>query len=97
MTDYNSQHDPRRAENENAAFTPVTTPSRNFYLVIGVVVAIVLAGGLLFMNTPPTDRTDVARQPDRTLETPTNDTRTPSIPPRPMAPTTTPTAPQPQE
>jgi len=97
MTDYNPGRDPRHPENENATFTPASTPSPGFYLVAGVIVAIVMAGGLMFMNTPPTDRTDVAGRPDRTLDNPTNDTRTLAVPPRPMSRPTAPAAPQPQE
>lgn len=56
-----------------------------FYLVAGVLIAIVLAGGLLFYNptAPPGERNDQARQPDRPSE---RIIEAPATPPRPTIP-----------
>jgi hypothetical protein len=69
------------------------------FLVVGVLVAIALAAGLLFY-TPPSERTDQATQPDRTMERTINPTpdqpRTPAIP-REMPPRETPINPPARE
>ena len=68
---------------------------KGLYLMVGVLVAIVLAAGLLFFTAAPGDRTDQAREPDRTLNVPTNEPRTPAIPPR-ADPAPNPTTPAPK-
>ena len=69
-------------------------------LVVGILVAIALAAGLMFFTGPRDHSADVAQQPaqmDRTLNAPADQPRTPAIPARPappLAPTTTPANPQ---
>jgi hypothetical protein len=98
MSDYNP-NDPRRPDG-NVTFTPPSASSgRGLYWALGIVAALVVVVGLVFFTSRPNDRTDVAREPDRTIDVPatTNEPRTPTVPPRPMSPPTTQEAPKPQE
>lgn len=63
MTDYNPRPPPIGPQSGKGGI----------YLVIGVLVALVLASGLLFFNTQiPNGRSEQARQPDKTLNMPAN-------------------------
>lgn len=88
MSDYDPRppglkRDPPRDPLRAPEVDPVRSSSGvgGFYLVGGVLVALVLVAGLLFFNPGigPGERTDQARQPDRAVETP--------APARPRAPT----------
>lgn len=61
------------------------TPSRGFYLVIGVVAVLVIAVGVLFMSGTVDVRNDTARAPPdpATTTAPSDEPRTPAIPMRP--------------
>lgn len=62
MTDYNPRPPP---------IGPESGGKGGVYLVVGVLVALVLASSLLFLNIqPPGGRSDQATQPDRTLPAP---------------------------
>lgn len=96
MSDYDPKLD--KPVYNDAAFEP-KTPSRGLYLVVGMVVAIVAAAGLMFFSGDKTDRNDMARNPDpATINSPTNEPRTPAVPritPIPATPTPEPeTVPQ---
>lgn len=86
MSDYDPKLD--KPVYNDAAFEP-KTPSRG--LVVGVVAAIVAAAGLMFFSGDRTDRNDMARTPDpASINSPTNETRTPTVPritPVPATPT----------
>lgn len=88
MSDYDPKLD--KPVYNDAAFEP-KAPSRGLYLVVGVVVAIVAAAGLMFFSGTKTGHNDVARNPDpAALNAPTNETRTPPMPritPIPATPT----------
>lgn len=85
MTDYNPRPPPIGPEPGGRA---------GFYLVVGVLVVLVMASGLLFFNTPPTGgRSEQASEPDKMLNvppSPTTEPRMPRVPPaapaRPEAP-----------
>lgn len=70
------------------------------YLVVGVLVAIALAAGLLFY-TPPAERTDQATQPDREMERTINPApdqpRIPAVPREEPPPQTLPQTPPARE
>jgi hypothetical protein len=62
MTDYNPRPPP---------IGPESGSRGGLYLVAGVLVALVLASGLLFFSTQvPGGRSEQATQPDRTMNTP---------------------------
>lgn len=48
---------------------PVTAPARGPYILLGILVAIALIGGMLYFNGAP-NRNDSAQLPDRTLSAP---------------------------
>lgn len=85
-----SDYDPKlnKPDYENVAFEP-RSPSRGLYLVVGVVAAIVAAAGLMFFSADRVERNDQARNPDpASIDTRTNETRTPTIPRVAPVPTT---------
>jgi len=82
MSDYDPKLD--KPVHDDAAFEP-RSPSRGLYLVVGVVAAVVAAGGLMFFSGDGTERNEVARNPDPAsidarTDARTNETRTPTIP-----------------
>ena len=79
-----NDHDPLRAPQVDPA-AGRDSGGGLFYLVGGVLIAIVLAGGLLFYNPTkaPGERNDQARQPDRPSE---RIIEAPGTPPRPILP-----------
>jgi hypothetical protein len=93
MTDYipnppNPERDPRNDERYYEADS-----GKGLTVVIGLLVAIALIGGLMFFSGPRGDRTDLAQQPpaqERKLNVP-DQPRAPAAPP-PANPA--PTAPQ---
>lgn len=98
MSDYDPKLD-RPIAHDNASFEP-RSPSRGLYLVVGVVAAIVAAAGLMFFSGDRPEGANVARNPDpATIDTRTNETRTPVVPritPSPATPAPE-TAPAPAE
>jgi hypothetical protein len=85
-----SDHDPRfdKPVYDDVAFEP-RSPSRGLYLVVGVVAAIVAAAGLMFFSGDRVERNDLARSPDpASIDSRTNETRTPTIPRVAPVPTT---------
>lgn len=103
MSDYDprppgARPDPTDPLRKDPLYTPhadqvVATNRGGFYLVGGVLVALVLVAGLMFFNpgSAPGERNDQARQPDPAIEAPT-----PVLVPTPApagAPTRLPTAP----
>lgn len=85
-----SDYDPKlnKPAYDDVAFEP-RSPSRGLYMVVGVVAAIVAAAGLMFFSGDGAERNDVARNPDpASVDTRTNETRTPSIPRVAPVPTT---------
>lgn len=85
-----SDYDPKlnQPAYDDVAFEP-RSPSRGLYMVVGVVAAIVAAAGLMFFSGDGAERNDVARNPDpASVDTRTNETRTPSIPRVAPVPTT---------
>lgn len=79
-----NDHDPLRAPQVDPAATRANGGGA-FYLAAGLLIAIVLAGGLLFYNptVAPGERNDQARQPDRPAE---RIIEAPGTPPRPNLP-----------
>ena len=64
MTDYNPRPPP---------IGPEPGGKGGLYLVVGVLVVLVMASGLLFFNNqPPGGRSEQATQPDRTMNAPAN-------------------------
>jgi len=61
-----SDYDPKRPPYDDAMFEP-SEPSRAFYLVVGVIAAIVMAAGLIFLAGPIDERTELACTPNLTL------------------------------
>lgn len=91
MSDYippsSDPRDPRNFDKYgNARLEPVE-PSRGPYILLAILVAIALVGGLLYFNGGPRQGADVARLPDRTTSLPA----TPALP----GTTMTPNAPEP--
>lgn len=91
MSDYippsNDPRDPRNYDKYgNARFEPVER-GRGPYILLAILVAIALVGGLLYFNGGPRQGADVARMPDRA-------TSLPATPPLPGT-TVTPTTPEP--
>lgn len=87
MSDYDPRPPgPKREPFRAPEVDPVTRSSGigGFYLVGGVLVALLLVAGLLFFSpaTGPGERNDQARQPDRAIETPAP-TPAPTMPTRP--------------
>ena len=86
-----SDHEPRLDSplpEEDTTFQP-RAPSRGLYLVVGVVAAVVAAAGLMFFSGDGAERNEVARNPDpASIDTRTNETRTPTIPRVAPVPTT---------
>ena len=97
MTDYDPKLD--KPTYNDAAFVP-KAPNRSLYLVVGVIVAIVAAAGLMFFASNTQERNDMARTPDpANVAAPTGETRTPTVPriapiPATPAPDTAPATPQ---
>ena len=91
MSDYippqNDPRDPRDPRNYdkygNARFDPVE-PGRGPYILLAILVAIAMVGGLLYFNGGARTNADVARLPDRT------GTTLQSTPPLPGPTTVTP-------
>lgn len=94
MPDYDPRTDPkldpvltsgkRRRWTGDGVFQPAA-PSRGFYLVVGIIAAIVAAAGLIFFSGSSPDRRDLARNPDpAAVAAPDPGTRTPTIPTRPQ-------------
>ncbi len=87
-----SDYDPRidKPVFDDAAFEP-RSPSRGLYLVVGVVAAVVAAAGLMFFSGDRPGGTELARNPSpASIDTWTNETRTPTVPrmaPIPATPT----------
>ena len=98
MSDYDPKLD--KPVYNDAAFEP-KTPSRGLYLVVGVVAAVVAAAGLMFFSGNKAERNDMARTPDpASINSPTNEPRTPTVPriaPIPATPETVPQRVPPQE
>jgi len=90
MSDYipnppNPNRDPHYYENYEQS------GGKGLTLVVGILVAIALAAGVMFFTGGSRDRNDMAQQPaqmDRTLNTPADQPRTPAIPARPVEPAT---------
>ena len=85
-----SDYDPKlnKPVYDDVAFEP-RSPSRGLYLVVGVVAAVVAAAGLMFFSGDAPDRNEVARNPDPvSIDSRTNETRTPTIPRVAPVPTT---------
>lgn len=59
MADY----DPERPPYDDRMLEP-SAPSRAFYLVVGLIAAIVALAGLLFLSGPIDGRTELARTPE---------------------------------
>lgn len=77
MTDYNPRPPP---------IGPGPGSKAGLYLIVGVLVVLVLASGMLFFNTsPPGGRSEQAQQPDRTINVPANPTTEPRLPRVPPA------------
>jgi hypothetical protein len=102
MSDYipnppNPNRDPR---NDYERLYEEQNSGKGLTLVVGILVAIAVAAGLMFFTGPRDRSADVAQQPaqmDRTLNVPADQPRAPAIPARPAppaAPTTTPANPQ---
>ena len=86
MSDYDPKLD--KPVYDDVAFQP-RSPSRGLYLVVGVVAAIVAAAGLMFFSGSSPDRNELARNPDpASIDSRTNETRTPTIPRVTPVPTT---------
>ena len=78
--------DPRGYDrNGNARFEPVE-PGRGPYILLAILVAIAMVGGLLYFNGGPRQGADVATMPDRTTTLPA----TPSLPGTTVTPAPTP-------
>ena len=99
MSDYipnppNPHRDPR---NYDDRYYEPAGGSKGLTLLVGILVAIALAAGVMFFTGPRDRGTDVAQQPaqmDRTLDRTLDRTQpapapaTPAIPPRPAQPAT---------
>jgi hypothetical protein len=74
----------------NTNFEPGDPGGRGPYILLGILVAIGLIGGLLYFNgTPHGDRTNQAQAPtERSMTAPAPATPAPATPARPMAPST---------
>ena len=72
--------DPNRGYDRygNISDEPIVESARGPYILLGILVAIGLIGGLLYFNGAPKDRNDTARLPDTTLSAP--------VPPHPALP-----------
>jgi hypothetical protein len=75
MTDFNpdpNRFDPNKGYDKygNSNFDPVGDTGRGPYILLGILVAIGLIGGLLYFNGTPRQRTDTAKAPDQTMTTP---------------------------
>ena len=72
MTDYNPRPPP---------IGPQPGGKAGLYLVVGVLVVLVLASGVLFFNSPPPGgRSEQASESDKTLNVPANPTTEPRMP-----------------
>ena len=98
MSDYipnpmNDPNDPRRYDKYgNSRFEPVDEAGRGPYILLGILVAIGLIGGLLYFNGTPRDQNQQAQAPaatERPMTTPSPATPTPAKP-APGAATTAP-------
>ena len=95
MSDYNPGPGGPYDKYGNTNFEPGDPGGRGPYILLGILVAIGLIGGLLYFNGTPHDRSNQAQAPaavERTMPTPAPATPAPMTP----APTTTP-APAPSD
>ena len=97
MSDYipNPPNDPRNYDKYgNTRFEPVDDSGRGPYILLGILVAIGLIGGLLYFNSPPKGTEQAQLPPATTMEKPMNAPATaPALPPaKPAAPAATPAA-----
>ena len=98
MSDYipnppNPHRDPR---NYDDRYYEPASGTKGLTLLVGILVAIALAAGVMFFTGPRDRSTEVAQQPaqiDRTVPAPADQPRTPALPPRPAQPAP-PAAPQ---
>lgn len=81
-------HDPGRRPDSPTFELP--HPLAGFYLVSGVMAVILVVAAMVLFHAPSADRIDTAQEPYQWREAPTNETRTPPIPHRPIAPRATP-------
>ncbi len=101
MSDYipnppNPQRDPRDYER----FYEQADSGKGVTLVVGILVAIALAAGLMFFAGHPNERTDQAQAPgqDRQMNAPADSNATPATPPAtPALPGSRPAAPRTQQ
>lgn len=101
MSDYlpNSPKPDRDPRNDDPYYEP--SSGKGITLVVGILVAIALAAGVMFfVGGGPRDRNEQARLPvqERTMNAPADQSRTPAIQParpvQPAPPAGSPTAPQ---
>lgn len=71
----------------NAKFEPAEEASKGPYILLGLLVAIGLIGGLLYFNGSPKDGADIAQAPARPAIERTTPTPTPAVPATPATPT----------
>ena len=89
MSDYNPYRPPERdPRNYDQYYEPAG--GKGLTLVVGVLVALALVAGLMFFSGRHREETDIAQQPaqqqDRTLGLPSDQSRTPALPPATPAP-----------
>ena len=94
MSDYipnppNPDRDPRNYDRYYEA-----NSGRGVALVVGILVAIALVAGLIFFAGNRGDRVEQAQAPDRTINMPADQTRTPAVPPANPAAPANPTTPR---
>jgi len=78
----------------NTRFEPADDAGKGPYILLGLLVAIGLIGGLLYFNGSPKNGENVAQAPSRpAIERTTPMPATPAIPATPAAPSATPAAP----
>jgi hypothetical protein len=88
MSDYNLGPGGPYDKYGNTNFEPGDPNGRGPYILLGILVAIGLIGGLLYFNGTPRDRSNQAQAPAG-IERPMTTPATPAMPATP-APTTTP-------
>ncbi len=93
MSDYNPNlpPNPDRDPNNYQRYMDTDRSGRGLTLIVGILVAIALAAGLMFFTAPSSDRVEQAQLPDRTTTAPAAPQPapvTPATPATPAAPTT---------
>jgi hypothetical protein len=99
MSDYNPGPGGPYDKYGNSPYDPVNSDGRGPYILLGILVAIGLIGGLLYFNGPPrSDRANQAQAPASMTQPASPSAATPAMPkPATPAPSSTTTTPAPSD